>query len=1170
MEADWNETARIACPGPSSNAPSSPVTTFAFDSEQELLWTGNEYVSDALLHRLHVLLCICIQIWPLVPWRENPQLTHDQGRVTSFYDVELQRYSSYRGHGNTAPRGTPGDGAVKQLLFCDKGVISVSARSVHCASRRGLAQWHIALQDMVDLRCMSFLDKSTTEIVVAGCQQQLYRVDVESGAVSETLIPQPVVPYTIMRRANQCICAAAHDGSIYLLNSKTLGVIHSWKAYAGTLNDMDARGDYLLTCGWAQQQYQGLGLERLVRVYDLKNSKPAAPIAFPAGAAFVRMHPKLSSTCIVVSQTGVMHSIDVQNPDMPMMRFAQTFDAQITGLEIMPSGRGFALSDSHCQIVLWGSQSKLQFTEYSKPAEFPDPTASMKPIDWSPDLPLNTIGMPYYREALLSGWSNSLLHEVGAPPVRIDPTVMASMRVAEYGLVGNNTSKAHRNQQQPPRSARKSGTLLQAPKFLSEKPRDENEDTERRLSKDISRTLKSFDLNGGAQVDELYYYRPPEIKYSKFGVDDFDFKYFNKTRYSGLETHIVNSYANPLLQVFRFCNAVRNFALQHTARDCKYESCLLCELGFLVDMLEKAQGQNCQATNFLKALTKQPGATTLTILEEHTVDAPLTAMIQNLDRFLLNRLEDSHRRVAGNNREMQATFGMTGSAFSQCTHCAYEDAREQVWYSHDLVYPPKPAKHSPRSTRPSFSKLLKDSVERYDQQRGWCMRCQGYKAIRSRRAVHVMPAVLMINTALHTQEARQLWGTPGILPREIGIIVHNGQLYCYEGQDLQLHLQRRTYDITVYELVGFVADVAAGDAQKSHMVSIIDVAICDPDSSQSGNWHLVNDFLVRPIVEEEALLFDPRWKLPSVITYQVKSMSHIVDDSWKTAMDTSILYRSVTQPSFDPNYIFRPFSASEALPSEETHCAIDAEFVRLLREEIDIGADGSRRITRPARSGLARVSVLRGDGDDQELPFMDDYIAIHEDVDDYLTQYSGLQPGDLTLRVSRYTLVSLKEVYKKLWVLLNLGCKFIGHGLSSDFRTINMHVPEAQVIDTQDLFSLRRHGSQRKLSLRFLAWLLLQEDIQQNLTAGHDSIEDARTALKLWRKYLEYEASGTLDKIMNDVWFTGKATDFKVPMDRGRMLDTPTNSLPGTPQRQPASVVRMETPARIEYGSPLK
>ncbi|KAK1047655.1 poly(A)-specific ribonuclease, partial [Friedmanniomyces endolithicus] len=171
----------------------------------------------------------------------------------------------------------------------------------------------------------------------------------------------------------------------------------------------------------------------------------------------------------------------------------------------------------------------------------------------------------------------------------------------------------------------------------------------------------------------------------------------------------------------------------------------------------------------------------------------------------------------------------------------------------------------------------------------------------------------------------------------------------------------------------------------------------DPDPNRTADWHLVNDFLVRPIAQEEALLFDPRWKLPSVLTYQMKSRSHDIDDSWKAGIDASILYRSIAQPALTPSYKFSPLSASEPLPNKTTYCAIDAEFVRLLREEIDIGADGSRTITRPARSGLARVSVLRGDGLEPELPFIDDYIATDVPIDDYLTQYSGLHAGDLTL-----------------------------------------------------------------------------------------------------------------------------------------------------------------------------
>jgi len=50
-----------------------------------------------------------------------------------------------------------------------------------------------------------------------------------------------------------------------------------------------------------------------------------------------------------------------------------------------------------------------------------------------------------------------------------------------------------------------------------------------------------------------------------------------------------------------------------------------------------------------------------------------------------------------------------------------------------------------------------------------------------------------------------------------------------------------------------------------------------------------------------------------------------------------------------------------------------------------------------------------------------------------------------------------------------------------------------QVVDTVDLFYLKR---QRKISLRFLAAYLLRQDIQQ---VTHDSIEDARTALSLYK-----------------------------------------------------------------------
>src|SRR5437870_1971294 len=121
----------------------------------------------------------------------------------------------------------------------------------------------------------------------------------------------------------------------------------------------------------------------------------------------------------------------------------------------------------------------------------------------------------------------------------------------------------------------------------------------------------------------------------------------------------------------------------------------------------------------------------------------------------------------------------------------------------------------------SFSQVLKSSVERETTIRGYCTRCTRYQTLATRKTIHGIPAVLMLNAAIVSPEAKNLWNTPGWLPSEIGVIVQQGQFFCYEGEDLKLHLQRGIHNITVYSLIGFAADVDSGQHQKSHLVSLV-------------------------------------------------------------------------------------------------------------------------------------------------------------------------------------------------------------------------------------------------------------------------------------------------------------------------------------------------------------
>ncbi|KAL1990064.1 hypothetical protein VTN49DRAFT_6645 [Thermomyces lanuginosus] len=1071
MEADWDEVARVAVPPPNPHVLPTTATAFAFDDLQELLWVGNEY-----------------------------------GRITSFYGPELQRYTSVRAHPVT-------EGPVRQFLFHEKGVLSLSSRSVHMVSRRGLTRWHLEHPDMVDLRCMSFTAQ-TNRIIVAGCQRSMLVVDIDKGQVVDQ-VPTDV-NYTLMKKSRY-LCAATDTGAVNAISLTDYRVVKSWKAHGAAVNDMDARNDYLVTCGFSMRHLGTPIVDPLANVYDLKTLTPLPPIPFHAGAAYVRMHPRLHTTSFVASQTGQLQVVDLMNPNIINVRQANV--SFMLGLEISQSGEALAINDAECMIHLWGSPTKIHFNEMSKETEFADVTPRAPSLDWSPDTPLNLIGMPYYHEKLLSAWPSHLVFDVGRPPPTIDPSIIPFLRPAELGHYAANPKKGRRYQVEDTRQAIFSEPALLAPKFLSEKARESPRKGDGSVA-EVSDALSAAKIGGDGEEDPLLKYSNVEIKYSKFGVDDFDFRFYNKTNFSGLETHIANSFTNSLLQLYKFIPLMRNFALHHAASSCMTENCLLCELGYLFDMLEKANGQNCQATNLLKAFSSYREASNLGLFEENLPNKSLSLTIQNINRFFLNQISTESDATQQN---------MTTVAVEaiRCMYCRNEIIRPGNALVNDLIYPTMDMKHSRRPPQTyRFSNILKASIERETQNRGWCSICRRYQQVAIRKTIQRMPPVLLLNTMMtNSPMCRQLWATPGWLPEEVGIVVENGQVFCFEGDDLKKGDPR----MTIYELVGIVVEVDIPEHHKPHLVSFVNVSISSREPQEQNSWHLFNDFLVTEVSREEALRFSEPWKHPCVLAYQVKSARHQVDDGWKDKLDTTLLFQewSINNGRLvESCQILQP----DELPKPGTPVALDTEFVDLEKAEIDVKADGSHEIIRPSKSGLARVSVLRGSGEREGVPFIDDYITIKEPIVDYVTQYSGIKPGDLDPRVSEHNLVPLKVAYKKLWVLLNLGCVFVGHGLASDFRKINIRVPKAQTVDTQFLYF--HPAKNRRLSLRYLAWAVFKEYIQDDDSSGstgHDSIEDARMALRLWKKFQEYEDAGVVSQILEEIFREGLRLGFRPP-----------------------------------------
>ncbi|KAL1899785.1 poly(A)-specific ribonuclease [Sporothrix stenoceras] len=1124
MDPEWTEVACVqlsSSSGGHDEPAATPVTALAFDTTQELMWTGN-----------------------------------NEGRVASFYGSDVQSYVSYM----IQPAA---DGEVRQILLNDTGVLSLGPRGLHMALRRGLPLWNSRHEAMTDLCCMSFTSSSNSEVLVAGRQHTMLVVDLKEGEVVRQI--ECSEHYTLMKRNSRFICAATVHGSVDIIDPNTFSVIKSWTAHSAFIHDMDVQADFLVTCGATLKQQGSVMFDPYVNLFDLKQMTSMAPIPFPPCAAFVRMHPRMVTTAIVASTSGQIHIIDLMSPNTSNVKQAN-IASYLARIEISPTGEALVLADSDCYMHLWGSPARIQFTEYPTMIETETVEPPHKETEWEEwsdeenddTLPFNIVGVPYYRDVLLSAFP-SLVSDVGAPPPRYDHSMLEAMTPFEHGWYAPNTSGTLPNQVEDTRKDENKNTqTIQAPKFLSERSRDGGSGSaaQQQFASNVDEmgaALASSEL-ASLGPDAPGMYRTVEIKFSKFGVDDFDFGYYNRSRYAGLENHFANSYANALLQLLRFTPTIRNLALQHAAGACLEDQCLLCELGYLCDMLQKAEGATCQATNMLKTLSSLPQAHQLRLIEEENPNTPITEMLQNLTRFLLTQIAGDFSRMLPDSTAMEDALATSGVTYMRCIACKSETKRPVSTYVNNLKYPApqRATSRGHKNAKTTFSQVLKMSVEQDSTTKGWCEVCKRYQTLQNRKTITSVPSVLTLNASgpqnLNYPELRRLWGTPGWLPDEIGIIVNeHGQFFCFEGEDLKLHLQRGIHAVKVYSLIGMAVSVDnGGQPAKSHLVSLVNVSHSEPTAPEQPQWHLFNDFLVHQTSPGEALSFNTNWKTPSVVLFQLKSDNNKIDMEWKSRIDTSVLYidnDTPPLPGIEPTY--RPLSPAKERPGPDTIVALDTEFVALKQPEIEMNSEGEMETIRPMTHALARVSVVRGQGMDEGLPFIDDYIIIKEPVVDYLTLYSGITANDLDPRKSTHTLVPLKRAFKKLWVLLNLGCKFLGHGLKQDFRVINIQVPKAQIIDTIDLFFLKTRL--RKLSLAFLAWCVLKENIQLET---HDSIEDARTALKLYRKFLEYDDAGILETQLQEIYREGRDTNFKPPKRNGddaelrRGTDTPPVGAP--------------------------
>ena len=181
------------------------------------------------------------------------------------------------------------------------------------------------------------------------------------------------------------VCAATSVSTIDLIDPNNLQVFKTLSCGSVSIYGMDAQNNYLVACGWVNRA-QGPMLAGFVNVYDLRTASQMTPVSFHAGAAFVQMHPRMSTTCIVASQSGQLQVIDVVNPNAIVLKQIN-ISTYMSNMVLAPTGEALAVSDADGYIHLWGSPSKLQFCEYTSQAlEWGDTPEPVPPVDIDSEL----------------------------------------------------------------------------------------------------------------------------------------------------------------------------------------------------------------------------------------------------------------------------------------------------------------------------------------------------------------------------------------------------------------------------------------------------------------------------------------------------------------------------------------------------------------------------------------------------------------------------------------------------------------------------------------------------------------------------------------------------------------------------------------------------------------
>lgn len=676
------------------------------------------------------------------PLEELVWTANQSGYVTSYFGQELQKYSSFKVHHEE----------IRHMTANESGILSLSSNELCFSARTGLHIFSLSGSELSDLQCM--LQRDEACLWLAGHQNLMLEVDLNKGDISNKADVDPGT--VVMKRSSRYLCCGDTAGKVRLRDPLSLKCEHVLEAHTGTLSDFDVSGNLLVTCGFCSRMGH-LAVDRFLMVYDLRTLRALPPLQIAIDPLMLKFVPAFTSRVAVVSQNGQfqLHEPGGLVTQSSMMVYqVNTHGALCSTFDISSTCQFIVFGDAGGNMHLWGDtqEKEIAYNVYSQQTEFAPPIPHLPPLpidDYS--VPLSSFPLPMSNGALFSDWpeQNMVFGDRRTPA--IDPEILRTMVVRHSIGYAPNPGTRKRNQVAYPSVRDPTVIVAEEENTVPDSPMNRDDDPGSIISK---------------------HYRRVEIKYSKLGVEDFDFKHYNRTSFAGLETHIPNAYCNAMLQLLYFVEPVRVGFQNHL---CHREFCLACELGFLFHMLDMPSGQTCQANNFLRAFRTIPEAAALGLVlndvDESFGTANFPRLIQSWFRFALQQMhQDTLEPPAtadANNGDPQnpssktrqssivhRLFGSDVELLIRC-RCGKETKRESTTLLFNLEYPELPTDKEQGPI--PFESVLLSSMCHVQSMQAWCEQCSRYQPTIQTRKVKKLPDILVFNCGMEHAKELEFW-----------------------------------------------------------------------------------------------------------------------------------------------------------------------------------------------------------------------------------------------------------------------------------------------------------------------------------------------------------------------------------------------------------------------------